>query len=638
MFYNALVKFRDEQLENYEGQPLEYSASDYHHISRHPWVRRHSSRRQGSFRRRSNFSVLKDRSQRNSSLRGPVASGALGSYDSLGPSVTARKHQHAQATIQHKSSEANHGPSTTGTVKSPSKLAKANPAEEVESVESSPYVVLQNKKKANSVKSFQSKASYTKSRRGLNTAPATRSVSYKRNVSFRHARNRSQGSASENANNKTRIPEPIPIREGSLSRATRASDMERSPSLPAQPTTVRNGGVEARTGILVRKVRDTDIVWKDEARKVSHELSQICEEAFNTSSVSTVRTSSGYESPDTPATSVSMVSPANSHHLLAGNKSHGRPFPEKPPATPRSCTVAELAETRRKLIEHSTHGGSDKVPTYLTGVITHLDRLIEQDKLMKVSKPDGQDEMAHQLPDPFSRSSQDAGYLPAIREELLTAIESAGDIGCKQKEQKSPSKSFASTYTARPSHDAKQTIRLVSHSSLGSIEEIKPLNVRNKTQPAQSLDDSQPAAEDQKAHFGSTKHDYLSTGLFPSGSRQLQHPCELDTIDEMPKTPTRADTKTSDKKWSWFRHKPHVPEQGSPQASENIQHACAKSASVAVEEVDQSKDSEHSNRKTSSEKFKGSFFMKFIKRRRGNNNHGKPSGKVYTTLGILLLT
>lgn len=641
MFYNALVKFRDEQLENYEGQPLEYSASDYHHISRQPWARRRGSRRQGSIRRRSHFSVLKDKAQRNSLVQDPVSSGALGNHDPLRSSLnTSPKHQHAQSTKQQEVLETARRPSTAGTVKSTGKHANTNPGEQVEPPENSPYVVVQNKKKVNSVKSvksvksFQSKASRSKSRRALNPNTTTRSASYKRNVSFRHARTRSQGSTASGKINHTKNPVPeLPVRKSSLRHAAGIVDMERSPSLPDPPATVRRSGVEMGNGILVKKARDADVVWKDEARKVSHELSQICEEAFNASS-STVRASSICESADTPATSVTMISPENSHHLLTSNKIYGWPLPDRSNGAAGS-SIAELVETRRKLIEHSTTDGSDRVPDYLSGVITHLDRLIEQDKLKKASTSEGLDRTAQPLPELAAGPSNDAGYLPAINEELLTALDNTCDHMSKQN-KKCPSKSLAGSYTSRPSHEGKPSIRMVSHPSLGSIEEVKPLNVRKRTQPVPPADNFESIMERQRLY---ATHDYLSTRIIPSGSRQLHPPCELDTIEEVPRTPTRTDTKGSERKWAWFKNKSSVLGEDSPRPSETVQPAFPKVPLADVHEFDPSRDFYHLNQKTPFDKPKGNFFTRLMKRKPKNNTpHIRPSGKLQHKFWIFLLT
>lgn len=585
MFYNALVRFRDEQLENYEGQPLEYSASDYHHISRSPRGinRRNSSRRHSNtIRRRSHFSIRSDRDARRDS-KGATLYGTAEPPSTNQATDLGRKKSMVEAVK---------------ILRAPS----SDSFEEVESPEKSAFEILPNKKtRVNSVKSFQSRASRSKSRTGINSTSAPRAASYKRNVSFRHVRNRSQGATSEKSKTKAQNADlkKLTSQSSLRSNATRL-DMERSPSLPAPPVMVRNS-------LGIKKVRDSDMAWNDETRKVSHELSLICEEAFNTSIVSTARTSSTRESGETAATSVTMASRENSHHLLA---------PEKPKAaqrdapaaasTCRSYTATELAETRRKLIEHSTKDGTEKVPAYLAGVIAHLDRLIEQDKQRKLPKPEDLNDQFWTLPDSFVKPSNDPGYLPVINEELLTPFGSGKNVTSKSEVPKTSARNFARnsahTPAARRSQDAKPTIRMVSHSSLGSIEEIKPLNVRKKTDTTHSASGLQ-LPEGQEAKSDTITRDSPRIKFTSSGSRE-SHPGGVGPIEERPKTPTRGGTGL-EKKWSLFRHKSQIQTQAQEPAKP-----------VPVPPVDDTK--------AKGAGAKG-FFSKLIKRKQ--KDHDKPEGK-----------
>ena len=619
LFYNALVKFRDDQLENYEGQPLEYSASDYHHISRPAWTmnRRHSSRRQSSLRRRSNFSVLKDRNSRSSAEATKLLE-AIESRDT--PKATATrasvsKPLHTEATIPESPPEITSRPQTRDKAKYPEVDVRESLVEEPEPPEPSPYVVVQNKKpRVDSVKSFQSKTSLSKSRRGLNSGSAPHSASYKRNVSFRHIRNRSQGSASEKVRDtKPPIPEPKRPRKSSLRAAAGAPttfNMERSPSLPPQPTTVRKSGIDAKGSVRIKKMHEAESGWKDDARKVSNELSQICEEAFNTSSVSTVRTSSTCETADTPITPVSVTTPEGSQQFPASNTATPRPLPEKPAENARFFTAAELAETRRRLIEHSANEGSDKVPSYLAGVITHLDRLIEQDKVKQRQKPESLGEQVS-LSGPFVKPSNDAGYLPAISEELLTPLDSPAKSTFSHKDLMLHSHSLEGPKDDRNSSEAKPTVRLVSHPSLGSIEEIKPLNVRKKDQTTPSTEASQPSP---LSKFAATN------------SRTSRQAGELDPVPEFPKPPTK-DGANIERKWTLFKHKAHAPADAHPKTpSEHVKPINPGSENKGA-------DAEPSTQKAS-DKSKGNFFMKFIKRKPKENPQCppcQPTGKLLTT-------
>lgn len=614
MFYNALIRFRDDQLENYEGQPLEYSASDYHHISRTPGAitRRRSSRRNSALRRRSNLSVLKDRRRSgNSFIQEPKMSGAVETLEppQLAPRRVAASEPQYANDLSRKSETPRRQPMAEAVTPS---VTVHEPSEEAESPDKSQFEIIPNKKsRINSVKSFQSQASKSKHRAGSSGVSA-RSASYKRNISFRHVRNRSQGSATERSRNSESRKRASETSLRTITDATRGFDMERSPSLPAQPTTVRSV-----PGVKMPKVRNSDVTWKDDTRKVSHELSQICEEAFNASSTSTARTSSR-ESTETAATSM-MASPENSHHVLAGEKPKG--LREASNAwSQRSYTANELAETRRKLIEHSTREGSDKVPAYLSGIITHLDRLIEQDKLRK-SKAADADEQLWQLSGSFGRPSLDAGHLPVINEEQRTPHGSPADI--KRDTVRMPLHHTDNPSAARPSR--KATVRLVSHSSLGSIEEVKPLNVRKKASVPQ--DDIPRPTEEQETRPASGKHDSLFSRFVSTGTRDARYPGDLDPIQEVPRTPTRDSGKNPDKKWSLFRNK--MADDRSSRHHEPVQSTRPNTAPLGPDtkprpDTKPSKDP-RSGPKTPSEKF-GNFF-KFMKRKPKADVQDVPAGK-----------
>ena len=93
--------------------------------------------------------------------------------------------------------------------------------------------------------------------------------------------------------------------------------------------------------------------------------------------------------------------------------------PEIPNEPGQSYSIQELTETRRKLVEHSK-GQSDSIPAYLTGVIGHLDRLIEEDQVFDRSRRK-LEESASALVDPFSGGTEDTS-LPVINEEFASPV------------------------------------------------------------------------------------------------------------------------------------------------------------------------------------------------------------------------
>ncbi|KAJ6015236.1 hypothetical protein N7540_009827 [Penicillium herquei] len=547
MFYNALVKFRDEQLENYQGQPLEYSASDYHHISktggkarrgRSPNVGNSSSKR----------SLIKDLHRRIGNVQEPMSSASVESYDpfkSPKQKGMAAEAKYAQITIHRAVPEIPEQGEITPVVNPPPSIVEeAEPEDEKENdVENSPFTVLQKRKhKPNSMKSVQSsKVPHSSSRApGL----STRSMSYHRNVSFQHTRNRSQGSTKPKrrktaANQQSELKRsPSTASLQTITKGISIADIPSSPPLPAQPVVVRPGANKAQRIDSVIRGRSMDLFWNEDTRKVSNELSQICEEAFNGSSV-TMRTAStctevGYE---TPATPISIASPEATEKPQSSSVQY-KTFPTR--ESSRSYGIQELTQTRRRFVEHSM-GRNDNISAHLSGVIGHLDRLIEEDQATHATHGLGEHEP--QFVDPFITMPQGSS-LPAINEECASPI--------RGNEEVSPKRKPKLRHTNRQS-DAKTTIRMVPRSSLRSMEEVKPLMIRKKNQ-----------IDEPESH---KTMDPIRA--FSASSRQSRMESSLDPIDEVPGSPK----KTGDtKKWSWFKHRsqvsdptPAVPPKDKPQ-------------------------------------------------------------------------
>ncbi|KAJ5092583.1 hypothetical protein NUU61_007453 [Penicillium alfredii] len=604
MFYNALLRFRDEQLENYQGQPLEYSASDYHHVSR-PGGR---GRRGRSSRRAAQPASMTGLPRRLSSRQEPRSSDTVESYDPFrSPKNRApAEPQYAQITIHRAPPDVPEKEESSPMVKPPPSIAEEDEPEEEDVQASSPFTILQKRKhKPSSMKSFQSsKVPHSSSRHpGL----STRSTSYRRNVSFRHARNRSHGSTTGKPKRRKTTPTPNPQTELKRSPSTCSLQiiadgndlpMPSSPPLPAQPQMVRGNGGRAKGLGQVRKVRESDITWKEETRKVSHELSQICEEAFNGSSVTTMRSAStgtGYETPATPA---SMASP----------ESRPAPAPKAMPVPPKDTTrssysIKELTETRRKLVEHSK-GRNDNIPAYLSGVISHLDRLIEEDKAQHRA------ENVSQISDPFVSIPHEAS-LPVINEEFASPARGSSEL--TPQPQYRPRK-----FAAGPSlGDARNTIRMVPHSSLRSLDEVKPLTIRKKKSDL-------ALRSHAKDVFSSNAPE--SSRAFSAGSRQTRHPCGLDPIEEAPAPPQKNARGSHAKKWSWFKHrsnscdtppslppkdtKPIIPSNGTVVVNPPVNVA----GSPRVEQAEKAP-----TRKSSMERFGGNFLKKIMPKKSSNN-------------------
>ncbi|PYH71125.1 serine/threonine-protein kinase [Aspergillus vadensis CBS 113365] len=662
LFYNALVKFRNEQLENYQGQTLEHSASDYHHISVTPRTpSRRTRRAKGSSAKWSQFPPVKETGIRTKYNEEPKSCATTRSYDpfrSPQGKYPPREAKCAKITVYRNGLIVD----VDKTAKEPTETApQPRPAAKNTDVEvpqvpqvpecppSSPFVLMRDKRmKVNSVKSFHSKTSLSGSRRALYVASTPRSASYKRNVSFHHKRNRSQGSV---LSTKARPPRPKArnIRLDASESTVISdydddpfSDAQESPSLPAQPTVVRGAGVTVRNCPQMKKVRNSDIIWKDDARKVSYELSQICEEAFNGSSLSTNCTASTCIGSETPATSLSIASPEVSHQQLA-SKGHSTTRTAPPAASsPRSYTAAELTETRRKLIQHSTKDDSGNIPGYLKPIIAHLDRLIEQDELKRRERRDNPIPYPSAMREQSIRASSETPQPPEAPKILDTAPDRQSNAGHKAEVQGTAVLPTPQKHPGRSNRDGKRTVRMVPHSSLQSMGPAKDLNIRKNRS---SIPEDIPETPDVCTTDAEKEQAAASTRKFASmNPGQDRGPYELDPIEETPGSPRRNGTRSSDnKKWSWFQNRSQMAGDHTTRDSSDVPQIQPSSATVIRHHQDDSREAKantqrdsHLGGKPSRTKPKGGFFRRLINRRASKESQNQGTGFDTAETNVLL--
>lgn len=366
----------------------------------------------------------------------------------------------------------------------------------------------------------------------------------------------------------------------------------------------------------MRKVRDSDYTWREDTRKVSHELSQICEEAFNGGSVSTIRTASAGSGYETPATPVSMASPEQAHPVATA-------FPPKAAIEPsRPYNIKELTETRRKLVEHS-RGRKDKIPVYLSGFISHLDRLIEEDQA--ANGPQRSPDTATSQ-DSFVTPPGDAS-LPVINEELASPAPSP--IETSNSTLKAPASLGVSQ-----GGDPRATIRMVPHSSFRSIEEVKPLTIRKKkTSNSVSSD-----IEDFLACGLNTTHRTTSTG-----SRQPPL-SNLEPIEEVPLSPKKySSVGSQSKKWSWFKHRSHGSDTPPVLPPKDIHPIIPSGSTIVHKPITLEPTSPPavntervSTRKTSMERFGGAFLKKLMTKKPNKNTQDYVAGMLSLAISDLI--
>ncbi|RMZ86198.1 hypothetical protein DV737_g190, partial [Chaetothyriales sp. CBS 132003] len=350
LFYWALTKFREEQLENFDGECLQYSASDYHHVVRP--VRKNAKlngggRGIGHTRRHSQFSIVsEDSGKRDSYYKNGATSASKttqGSYDPYrssktpivqhsreGPTIIIRRHTDARSN-------------------SDASSLRQSPLSRVqEEIPAVPPILLDD--------------SFAKFSGKLETYGWNKKVGkLQANCEL----------PSKNAGGTNPINQSASSDKG-------ISKTQSSPTLPTPP---QHRPRKPGSDLDIKKTRAASHNWKDETRKVSAELGKICEEAFNRSSLSSI-SESRHGTVESPATTVSATE---------------APFPptlrDRPlPATPG---LRELLDRRQRIVE--TWGDGD--PAVLADMLAPLDRRIEAEMVrQKANEPRSTSDPTHNGP------------------------------------------------------------------------------------------------------------------------------------------------------------------------------------------------------------------------------------------------
>lgn len=523
VLYTKLLRFRDEQLENYQGPPIEYSTSDYHHNPPQQRAARRSSTKRSlqtsrSQRRQSQYSILESsvapprKSHSHSVHRQASVAETEESYDPYRPSrAQIAKTQADQARItllrivSHNSSRR---PSTrqgsTTSARNPA-IARAQGAEDVSCTANSPprsmtmhsagpsqlQRMMTNRQisQGNSRTTMSSRRSV---RSNSSVVIARKSSSYKRNVSFVHNRKRSFSGrhpllrSQEHHNSPFTLQERFfrdqsqshaKSKEAAISPSTSMKEIPGSEDLPVVRS--RKSPVKEHAA---KKPKVVSHYWQDDARKVSVEMEKLCDDAFNrspvASSIPTLRTEAtgnrySHNTHSSPATSFSVhedpVPVSVARHSKARQIEvdyQQRPLP-LPPATERqmntehlgSYTQRELAKTRDLLKKRAAEATMS--PGYLDEVIAHLDRLMQPSSI----RLHEEERRAVSTPDPNSG-------IP--RKDTFEQIMEKNNIGFRSASE--PSKRHNTNH-------AQSTIRVVDSSSgLNPISPIKPLTIRKKSE------------------------------------------------------------------------------------------------------------------------------------------------------------
>jgi serine/threonine-protein kinase HSL1 (negative regulator of Swe1 kinase) len=295
----------------------------------------------------------------------------------------------------------------------------------------------------------------------------------RRGVSFSHLRDRRSSVATASTIDYSgMVYENTPIHRphtsiGSYGSSEYSSYYRSSTQKPSSAFRSKSRGT-LRAEIPRIKVRKQDSPTKyiqNEARKVSSELRQVMEEAFNRSSIgSSIRTSGteGQAQYETPPTSFSNTRDSGDSSFATPNGKPAlsqRPLPPTPDETPNTFLQRKLAETRAEIARRLDENGENT--EHFTEVLRDLDRLM--------------------LPVPNSKRTVSAPARSTEHPPPLHVIpEERQDNGDASEQPYSPNYRVV-TDPVRPHVDRavteQQTIRLVDQSPT----RVAPLNIRKRS-------------------------------------------------------------------------------------------------------------------------------------------------------------
>lgn len=538
LFYWALIKFRDDQLENYPGDPLHYSTSDYHHVTKPaPKPSKKSGAARGHARRTSQFSIVSDDNKKREGYYKHSATAASkttqSSYDPFRASRTPlAENSYISATVMRRRPITNVGRSMS----SAGSLRRAASGRYPDDVPVLPTFtseelekLVQKKRASYSTATSRSSLSSMRRRPGIR-----KSMSYKRGISFQHSRRPgSTGDANRRLFYETGPIDRLPTR--STIDPISETHSQSTPSLPSPSQAYRPR--KSTSDANVKASRVASHYWKDDTRKISAELGKICEEAFNRSSVSTASEASPIQPVQSSITSVSA------HNHNAPSSIRDRPLP----ATP---VLHELIERRERIID--TWGDAEQ--TVLADMLAALDKRIdaEVDKQKSYEKRAASDPTYGNIVTRHYRPASPANTIDDLKHNRVGNTRAASDP----------------VQSNTPQYRNGKTIRLVTPDSTPHTR-VEPLKIRkNKAIPINSL---------RGGPIESTKLMYERSGY---DQRLAPRKNGLDTIDENPGSPKRRQqgvASVTTRKWSWLAKRASV----SRDLRDHLQQ---------VEDVDESSD------------------------------------------------
>lgn len=605
--YSKLLRYREEQLEHYEGPPLGASMSDHHHVTTMNKMGRRSSTRASlrflqAQRPQSQYS-LADHHLQSLAWREDTApqrhvsvaetEKTAESYDPYRPSrdqVAKSQAGPARVTVLREESQTSRRRQSSTSVEG-SSLKSTTPrfkseATDVYSIPSSPptkhssgaFHVQRKLTSHHHMSRGNSRVTIGSVRTGMSgSSPfvARKRASYKRTVSFQHDQRRSVSSGQPQLRSRERQPVSKTLQERYVrDQAKRQPHASSSPSsllsrdtpMPdAQPfIRSRKEGTKTTPGSSIPRLRG-ETNWNDDVRKISTELDKLCDTAFNRVSISSsaptaITPGSGNRGSQgrnySSATSFSIfedqVSEIDERHAKIGMKDVStqaddqRPLP--PPPTMDPLAQDRLGSyTQRELAKTRDLLKKRNRASYMEP--GYLDDVIAHlDRLMQPSNIRLVDEERRAVTDPSSSG------LP--RKDTFEQIMENGDIGFRSASEPTDAASKRRNQRLRD-----QRIRVVEDTSDGykPLSPIKPLTIRKRSGASSNTASSTTPTKRSNLLIGSqappsNRSNSHSAGPTPL-DRTLDPIKEFDNFDPEERN-RKKDSFIEYKKRSWFRSQP----------------------------------------------------------------------------------
>ena len=552
LFYDSLLRHREEQLENFMGaaDDLSVHASDHHHI--------HASvgvidlpplPPQAYVRSRSNLSIQHDEGSDNS--RSGTNKSSERSYDPYRSSknpIVSDKEGFTVTVHPRTSSHTRKSSAGTGSTTKPNSLRVDTLKKESKRLSTTSSSARLSSRHLTPSPLPLAGRSYSRGSIVTSVYPSSPpgsiivrpSNSHRRGVDFSHLRRssttsaltksppRSVGTAKTQSSGTPSPPDKGKGRATELAPGDWNGDLHSSS--PPPPKFV-NDLIIAAEKARVRKSKTHSQVIDCEARKVSTELEKFCEEAFNresngssyatTYNTTNTQAASAY---DTPPSSVSNRGSGPSQGVTTPERGSWQRPELVSRETPNSYMARELADTRRKLVErYANDKNAASNPTYRE-VLASIDNLL----VMQSRTTRTESRRVVSAPEPTS------GALPMITEEERSTQHE--DIANAPSAVRKPPTSAYSRSATDPRPPAiiapQQTIRPVN---IGPPSpHVPPLNIRKATPAAPTLGSQRSDRPQHLAAFTGNNEQRFYNRFDPPSNHSVRRLPQVPPANSLP--------------------------------------------------------------------------------------------------------